>query len=125
MHCTQSMPFCGLPCCMHSSCPNAALQALRAPTFPPPNHALFTCPCTIPYHETRDTYFGGYSSDAKSGAGLYVFTTGAAYLGAYEGGKRHGQGLLLLPDGGMYRGGFVGDKYEGEVRRLASGAVGG
>ena len=37
--------------------------------------------------------------DAKAGAGLYVFATGAAYLGAYAGGRREGRGLLALrPD---------------------------
>jgi hypothetical protein len=64
----------------------------------------------------RDTYFGGYAADAKSGLGLYVFANGGAYVGQYEGGKRQGQGLMILPDGGLYRGSFAADKFEGQVR---------
>jgi hypothetical protein len=69
-------------------------------------------------YPTRDTYFGGYSADAKSGLGLYAFNNGAAYLGEYEGGKRHGKGCLILPDGGMYKGEFAVDKFEGQVRQM-------
>jgi hypothetical protein len=65
----------------------------------------------------RDTYFGGYAADAKSGLGLYVFANGGAYVGQYESGKRQGQGLMILPDGGLYMGSFAADKFEGQVRR--------
>lgn len=66
-------------------------------------------------YPNRDTYFGGYSNDAKSGVGLYVFANGGAYIGQYQQGKRHGQGLMILPDGAMYRGGFDADKFDGQV----------
>lgn len=63
-----------------------------------------------------DTYFGGYSRDAKAGAGLYVFSSGAAYLGAFAAGLRSGRGVMALPDGGAYEGEWAADKFDGQAR---------
>lgn len=68
----------------------------------------------------RDTYFGGYAADVKSGVGLYVFGSGASYLGSYVGGKRQGRGMMVMPDTGIYEGQWAEDRFDGQVgvRRL-------
>jgi hypothetical protein len=93
----------------------------------PPKRVLNPCPPRLTHHPpTRrsDSYYGGYAGDAKAGAGLYVFASGAAYLGAYAGGRREGHGLLALPDGGLYEGEFAGDRFEGQVGGAWAGGWG-
>jgi hypothetical protein len=89
------------------------MPSFSDPLSPILSHSFVAC---------SDTYYGGYAADAKSGAGLYVFASGASYLGAYAGGRREGRGLMVMPDGGVYDGEWAADKFEGQVGgRLGAG----
>ncbi len=117
IHCMNSTQ-CSLP---YSLNPNRTPTPCSAHAGTIDSSGRRTATAAKVQYPNKDSYFGGYSADAKAGLGLYAFANGALYLGEYSGGKRAGRGLMVMPDGGVYRGGFAADRFEGQVSTMERG----